>query len=364
MLPLAAADEVFEMKILVDISHPAHVHFYKNFIREMRKRGHKFIVTARDKDVALSLLEAYGIEYETIGKMSEGRFSLFKEWLVRDRKIYSIAKEFQPDILTGIHNPCVAHVAKLTGAKSIIFTDTEHGRLANLLTFPFADVICTPSCFKKDLGKKQVRYNGYHELAYLHPNCFQPDPSVLNELSLSENDKYFIVRFVSWGAIHDIGQQGLDQAAKRRLVGELKNFGRVLLTSEGPLPDEFEQYRISVPPERIHDLLYYAMMYIGEGATMATEAAVLGTPSIYISSLASKMGNFVELEEEYGMVFVFKDVEPAIGKVAKLLQQPNLKQDWAQKRERLLTDKINVTKFMMDFVENYPYSLKRCKALT
>ncbi len=40
------------MRILVDIGHPAHVHFFKNFIWEMEKRGHEFIVTARDKDVA------------------------------------------------------------------------------------------------------------------------------------------------------------------------------------------------------------------------------------------------------------------------------------------------------------------------
>ncbi len=233
--------------------------------------------------------------------------------------------------------------------------------MANLVTFPFADVICTPSCFKKDLGKKQIRYNGYHELAYLHPDYFKPDPSVLDELGLKKDDKFVIVRFVAWQASHDIGHCGFNMEAKRKLVKELGKYARVFITSESPLPEEFKKYGIKIPPERIHDLLYYATMYIGEGATMATEAAILGTPSIYVSSFWDSMGNFNELEEQYGLIYNFKEPEPAIQKVIELLQQQDLKQEWAKKRERLLKDKIDVTQFMMEFIENYPESYGRVK---
>src|SRR5665811_1442642 len=168
------------MKILVDIGHPAHVHFYKNCIWEMKKRGHEIIVTARDKDVALDLLKAYGIPYTAVGKMGKGKFNLIKEWIGRDWAIYQIARKNRIQLLTGIHNPCVAHVARLTGAKAIIFTDSEPTQFASAITFPFSDVICTPTCFRHDLGRKQIRFNGYKELAYLHPNWFAPDPSVLH----------------------------------------------------------------------------------------------------------------------------------------------------------------------------------------
>lgn len=342
------------MKIMVDIGHPAHVHFFKNFMREMERRGHKLIITARDKDVALRLLEAYGIEYTAVGKMGRGKLDLIKEWVGRDLKIYSMAGRFHPVILTGIGSPCMAHVARLTGAKSIIFTDTEIARLTNRVTFPFADVICTPSCFKKDLGKKQVRYNGYHELAYLHPNYFKPDPSVLDNLGLKEGDKFVVVRFVAWQAIHDIGQHGFDMETKRKLVKELEKYVKVFITSESPLPEEFEKYRITAPPEKIHDLLYHAMMYIGEGATMATEATILGTPTIYVSSFSKPMGNFIELEKEYDLIYSFREPDKAIQKALELLQQPDLKQQWAKKCQRLLADKIDVTQFMVDFIENYP----------
>ena len=341
------------MRILIYIGHPGHVHFFKNFIWEMKRGGHDLVVTARDKDVALRLLEAYGIQHTVIGRAGKGRLDLIWEWVGRDRGIYAIARRFRPDILTGIHNPCVAHIARLTGAKSIIFTDTEHAKIANLTTFPFSDVICTPSCFKKDLGKKQVRYNGYHELAYLHPNYFKPDPSVLDELGIKETDKYVIVRFVSWDASHDIGQSGFDLATKRKLVAEIGKYACILITSESPLPEEFEQYRISLPPEKLHDLLYYATLCIGEGATIATEAAILGTPSIYVSSLLGTMGNFIELEQEYGLTFNFIDPDKSIEKATELIQKLNIKAEWAKKRKRLLEDKIDVTKFMSEFIESY-----------
>jgi len=349
------------MRIMVDIGHPAHVHFFKNFIWEMEKRGHEFIVTARDKDVALRLLKAYGIEYTTVGRVGKGKLGLIREWIGRDREIYSIARTFRPDILTGIHNPCVAHVARLIGAKSIIFTDTEHATIANLVTFPFSSVICTPSCFKRDLGKKQVCYNGYHELAYLHPIYYKPDPSVLHGLGIKETDKYIVIRFVAWGASHDIGQYGL--VDPRGIISELEPYGRVLTSSEVKLDTSLDNYCITLPPEKLHDLLYYATLCITEGATIASECAVLGTPAIYVNNL--RLGYLDEQEERYGLVYNFSNPEvaqkQAVGKALELLQRNDLKEEWQLKRERLLKDKADVTQFISDFIENYPESCNQIR---
>ena len=51
----------------------------------------------------------------------------------------------------------------------------------------------------------------------------------------------------------------------------------------------------------MHDLLYYATMYIGEGATMASEAAILGTPSIYINTL--RLSYTDEEEAKYDLLY-------------------------------------------------------------
>lgn len=348
------------MRIIIDIGHPAHVHLFKNLIWNLEKKGHKITIPARDKDVTMLLLKAYKLEYENRGKGYDGFFGKAAGIIETNRRLYKIAKKTKPDLLIGVHNPYIAQVSKLIRKPSIIFTDTEHAKLANKLTFPFATVICTPSCFAKKLGKKQVRYNGYHELAYLHPNYFEPDPSVLNEIGLSTDDKYIILRFVSWSASHDVREHGFDFETKQRFINELESYGTVFITSETKLGRKFDKYRIGISPEKIHHLLYYATLYVGEGATMASEAAVLGTPAIYLNTL--RLGYLDEQEVKYGLVHNFSNLETAqkhaFEKVLMLLGDNCLKEKWQKRREELLKEKIDVTKWMTEFIENYPESYK------
>jgi predicted glycosyltransferase len=147
--------------------------------------------------------------------------------------------------------------------------------------------------------------------------------------------------------------------SKHKAIKELGKYGRVLITSESPLPQEFEGYRITVSPEKIHDLLYYAMLYIGEGATMATESAILGTPSIYVSSFSGTLGNLIELEQKYGLMYNYNDPEKALKKAVELLQKPHIKKEWNEKRETMLKDVKNVTGFMVWFIEDFPKSLEK-----
>ena len=51
------------MKILIDIGHPAHVHYFKNFAKHFIKRGSKVLFIAREKDVVIDLLNRYKFNY-------------------------------------------------------------------------------------------------------------------------------------------------------------------------------------------------------------------------------------------------------------------------------------------------------------
>lgn len=341
------------MKVLIDIGHPAHVHFYKNIAWTMQKNGHEVLVTAREKDVTVDLLDSYGFNYEVLSRMGNGKGNLMKEWAGRDMKLLKVAHKFDPDVLTGILNPCVAHVAWLMHKKSLIFTDTEHAKLANRATLPFADMVFTPTSYATDIGKKQIRYNGYHELAYLHPAHFRPDPDFLSSLDLGGNERIIVLRFVSWGASHDAGQHGVTN--KLEMVRELEKYGKVFITSEQKLEPELEQYRIHLRPEKLHDLLYYSSLYVGDGGTTAVESAILGTPSIYVSSLVGTMGNFTELEEKYGLMYSFNDSGQALRKAVEILNNKHAKQEWNKKKDDLIRDKIDVTGFVvayMDFISS------------
>jgi len=329
----------------------------------LQKKGHRILVTARNKEVTIDLLKAYNFEYIPVGEIGSSKLDLIREWINRDYEILKIARKFNPDILMGMSNPCVAHVSWILGKKAILLDDSEVTTFSHKITYPFANVICTPSLYKKDLGKKHVRYDGYHELAYLNPKYFTPDPSVLEYFGLKENDKYAILRFVSWGANHDVGHQGLSLEDKRKAVHEIEKYGRVLITSEKPLPEDLEKYRLSASPEKMHDLLFYAQILFGDSQTMTTEAAILGTPAIRCNSFVGEndMSNFKELENKYGLIFNYSDPKKALEKAVELLHKPGLKEEWNGKKERLLKDKIDVTGFITWFIENYPVSFSAMK---
>ncbi len=352
-----------KLKILIDIGHPAHVHFFKYFISNMKEKGHKVLVTARNKDVTLDLLKAYQIDFIPVGAIGNTKLDLITEWMKRDYEIVKIAGKFNPDILMGMLNPCAAHASKLLRKKSVIFNDSEVVASTALITYPFADVICTPMNFSKNLGKKHVRFNGYKELAYLHPNHFKPNPDIFKDLNIDINDKYIVMRFVAWKAGHDVKQRGFDLNTKIKCVRELEKYGRVFISSEDKLPKELEDYRIKFPPEKMHSLLYYAQMLIGDSQTMTTEAAVLGTPAIRYNTFVGEkdMSNFIELEKKYVLIHSYDDPDKAINKAIQLIQRPNLKEEWKGKREMLLKDKIDVTEFMIWFIENYPKSLEKIR---
>ncbi len=340
------------MNILIDIVHPAHVHFFKYAIAKWRKNGHKVQVVIRQKESVVELLEAYGIDYIKISDYQPGLWGLLKELIGRDIKLYKIIKKFKPDIMAGIAGFSISFLGWLTNIPAVILTDTEHARLSNFISFPFAALICTPVSFQEDAGKKQLRYNGSHELAYLHPDFFTPDKSILNKAGLASDERFFIVRFVSWGAAHDVGEQGIELEDRLGFIEKLSRYGKALITSEGKLPDELVKYKIKVAPQEIHHLLYYADLYIGESPTMASEAGVLGTPSILISSWAHEAGCIME-QAQYGIVCPFTQYEPALKKAIELVGNPKIKLKWKQKSRKMVENKISVTPWLVELVEGY-----------
>ena len=346
------------MKILIDINHPAHVHYFKNFIKIMSGKGHKFLIISRNKEIEHYLLNIYNIPFVDRGKGKKSILGKTTYLFKTNYLMFKQAKKFKPDILLSFDSVYLAHVSKSLNIPYIAFDDTEHAKLEHLLSFPFTKFILTPSCYNKDLGKKQIRFDGYMELCYLHPNRFTPDTSVLDLLGVKQDKKYVIIRFVSWNASHDLGQSGLNIEKKHEIVKELPKYAKVFISSEGELPEDLKKYQIKIPPEKMHDALAFATLFVGEGATMASECACLGTPAIYVNSLTA---GTLEEQERYRLLFGFRKSEGVIEKAIELLNTPNLKQEFQQRRQKMLSDKIDVTAFMVWFVENHPESAKIMK---
>ncbi|WP_435362198.1 DUF354 domain-containing protein [Haloarchaeobius sp. DFWS5] len=337
------------MKVVVTIQHPGHVHFFKHAIEELKESGHEVHVFAREMGVNVELLEAYDIDYELLAGESDSLTSLAFVQAVYEGKLLKRARKIKPDVMMAIGGVAISHVAKLVGAESIVFYDTEHAKLITSLAYPFADRIVTPDCYDGRHGDKQFTYPGYHELAYLHPDRFEPDPSVLDEAGLDPDDTFVVGRFNGWGASHDIGEGGFSDV--REVFERIEDAGaEMVFTSEKPLPDDLEEHRMTVDPDKMHDLLYYADMFVGEGATSAVEAAVMGTPAVYVNTLT--MGYTRELEDEYGLLYNFDGPnrhEEALRKAEFVLENHDPAR-YNRRRQHLLSEKVDVTNVILDEV--------------
>ena len=345
------------MKILIDIGHPAHVHYFKNLINRLFNKGHECKITCRDKDVSIRLIKYYNLNYFCTGKNYSRIIGKIYSFIKNIIYIIIIGIRFKPDIIISAFLPFPAISSFFLRKPSIGFTDTEHAIINHFLSKPFTDHIFTPSCFKYNLGTKQIFFDGYMELLYLNPKYFQPNMTVLKSMNINKDEDYIIFRFISWQSSHDIGHSGLDYSTKRLLIKKLLEYGKVYISSESQLSNEFKEYQLNISPEQIHDVLYYAKLFIGEGATMASECAMLGTPAIYVNSLDT---GYIREQEKYGLLYSYRNSEGVLEKAIEILNRTD-KRLYQKRRRKMLSEKIDVTAFMVWLIEYYPDSVQILK---
>lgn len=342
------------MKILIDLGHPAHFHYFKNFCRIMTQKGHEFRFVARDKEVLHSLLQNSDIDYVSRGKGKKSLAGKLLNIFYSDYVIYKVARKFKPDMFLSFASTYAAHISRLMRKPHIALDDTEHAKLELFMYPPFTDVILNPTCFEKKFSSKQRFFDSYMELFYLHPNYFTPDKTVLRKYGVDPSEKFFILRFVSWNASHDVGQKGITYETKISLVERLQKYGRVFISSEAPLSAQLAEYQIKIRPEDLHHFLAFASLYIGEGSTTASECAVLGTPNIYVNSLI--VGYCKEQQEKYSICEHFKDETGIVERAEEILKNDILSEKFREGRNKMLREKIDGTAFLVWFIENYPDS--------
>lgn len=330
-------------------------------IKEL-KLNHDVLIVATKKDILLDLLNNVAWEYLNIlpGGRKDNKLSIAISLLKQDYRLYKICKKFKPNLLVGTSTE-ITHIGKILKIKSLFFIedDLKIVPLVGLLAHPFADFIISPSvCDNGKWNKKTIKYPGYQKLAYLHPDLFVPNKSLLH--SNFQNTKYYILRLSKLGAHHDGGIKGISKDLLLRLINLLEMKGNVFISSEGKLPSELLKYELKINIDHIHHYLAFCDLFISDSQSMSLEAALLGIPNLRISSFSGKINVLEELEHIYGLT---KGLKPEneieiINFIEYITSDPDIKSQFKEKQKKLLKEKINVSEFITWLIENFPDSIK------
>ena len=353
------------MKILFAAFHPVDPQVVSHAAQILKKREHDILFFVVEKEgIIFDLVKSYGFNVKKIGKSKKSLFGKILNILLIDIKLFIICLKFKPNIIFSPTSPYTGHISKILRIKHICWGDTETAVVNLRSSLPFIDCLLLPTCFYNDVpGDKTIYFNAYKEIAYLHPNYFKQDNTVLKLLNLSETDKIILMRFSALHAAHDIGLKSkADEYHEQILyyIKELSKYAKVFIScTEKDLGSEFEEYRLNIHPSQYIHLLSFCSLYIGEGTTTASEAGVLGVPWIALRPLP--LGYLNDQEENYKLGLRTSDLRFAFETALDWIKRDDIKGIWKLKRQKLLTDKIDFTAFLVWFIENYPQSHKDMK---
>lgn len=342
------------MKILIDINHPAHVHYFRNFIKVMEKKGHSFKVINRDSSMINYLLDYYHIEHKIRNPRpkKKGTATSLINLLKMVIACIKASLVFKPDLYLGFASSACAITSALFGKPCILLDDTEHNAVNHKIYLKFCSCVLTPFYFKKNLGRKQLYFNAFVEQLYLHSYVYAPSTEVLKTLGV-EKGEYVLVRYISYDAHHDLVAKPLSERSKREIVEDLAKKYHVLVSHESS-PNPYKKHALEIRPEQMHDVEANAKFMITEGATMASESFVLGVPSLYINPL--RVGYTDIQAATFPETVINSTDESEIKESILKLETREAKEKAFIIRKRLEISTINPTEFLVWFVENYPQS--------
>jgi uncharacterized protein len=298
----------YAMKMLVDLNHPVDVNFFKNAIRLLTKQ-HDFNIEItlqpRGKLVPILQRELPEYHFTPIG-MHRKSMAAKVIWIAsRFPRFLNHVRRGKYDVVASFGGTLVCHATYVLRTPSVIFDDDIEYGLGFYPYKPFATRLVMPQHIPVR-GRNIRRYRGFKELAYLHPNRFQPRERALDEYGIRANEYVFVreVSKISANYAH-MKTGGLADVCSR-----LRSLGlKVVLSLEDKsLTDLFAPNCIILkePVGDIYSLMHFALLTISSGDTMARESCLTGTPVIYtggrymsVNTELTKKGIFFEPSEEH-----------------------------------------------------------------
>ena len=333
-----------DRKFLFDIGHPAHVHLFRNFISYLEEENVPFVVTSRKKDLTTLLLDHYEIEHEVVSKQAFSWTGQLIEFFLRTARICLLHRKhrFTHAIGTSVS---IGYLSLLTAGKVASFNfcedDDDVIPLQALLSYPFSTCIVNPQGIRhRRWAAKRLLLPTFHELAYLHPNRFKADPRVLAKYGLKNGD-FIIMRLSSLKAHHDRNEQGISPD----LVLAIRDIAGLIPVIESRELGNGQ----TIDPWDMHHLLAFSRLLVSDSQTMTIEAAILGTPSIRISSFKNRLSCLDEVEAnlEYVRSYFPSQIEEILEAVKESLKTNLSAAETQKSRMRFLESKLDYTDWMI-----------------
>ncbi len=349
------------MKILCYFGHPAQFLFFRETIKNLSQKNHQFILLIKTKDVLEELVQNEGFAYQNIlpENRKNSKFSMALGLAKRIYQLFPIIIKNRPSIMIS-GDPSIQIVGKIFNIPRINVTEDDYEIIKALadIANPLTNVIVCPEvCKVGPYEDKKIGYKGFMKLAYLHPKYFKPNEEIVVKYSIKK--PYIIIRLAQLSAFHDVGIKGISTDLVHQII-EIANANNynIYISSEGNLADEFQKYQLKIKAKDMHHILAFSSLLISDSQSMSVEASMLGVPSLRFSSFAGRISVLEELEHKYQLTFGIPVEKPEmlIEKTEELLSEKNLSEIFKERREKMLSEKINVTDFLGWFIENYPKS--------
>jgi len=312
------------MKIWIDLDNTPHVPFFKPIIRELERRGHSVVLTARDAFQVCELATKMGLSPKKVGR-HYGKNRFLKVWGLawRSLQLLPTVLKHRPDLALSHGSRSQILICNLLRIPTVMVMDYEFAETPWLLR-PRWEIV--PSVLRdahlQCKHPERVRtYDGIKEDVYVPE--FKPDPTLGRQLELEADKLVVTVRPPATEAhYHNPESEAFFVEFMHRLVAT-PDTKAVLMprnkSQEAQIRKDFPQWfndsRVVVPKEAVDglNLLWHSDLVVSGGGTMNREAAALGVP-VY-SIFRGKIGVLDRHLQKEGRLVLIEKIEDVQNKI-------------------------------------------------
>jgi uncharacterized protein len=307
------------MNILFDLVHPADVNLFKQSILILKEKGHNVILTLRKRGALQRIAESEfpGFKIIIMGSHQKKLGSKIFAFIGREFSFFQLLRKQKVNVAV-CQGVTFGFSCKILGIPLIHHDDDHEYRFTFLLGKYLSTKDIMPD-FMPVNGSNFVKYRGFKEIAYLHPDYFKPNPDSLKFHDLIPF-KYVFIREIANVSVNYQGR--LSFLNEILIYLEEKGLKAVLSLEDKSNISFYEKHSIVLkePITDLYSLMYYSHFIISSGDTMARESSLMGVPCIYTGGRSMSVNDVLI---DMGVMFKIDDLGAIKRQIDKLCDNGN-----------------------------------------